>query len=158
MLVVFPLGLFTTAVIFDILFLITKTAILPTVSFYMIAAGVVGGLLAAFFGFMEWMTLPYNSRARHIAAWHGIGNFVIVVLFGLSWLLRSVPANHDPSLLALLPSFAGILLALVTAWLGGELVYRLGSGVDQGANANAPSSLSNKPATASQSRSEKAGD
>ncbi|MBC7805180.1 MAG: hypothetical protein H7145_03420, partial [Akkermansiaceae bacterium] len=33
------------------------------------------------------------------------------------------------------------------AWLGGELVNRLGVGIDNGANLNAPSSLSGKPAT-----------
>jgi hypothetical protein len=31
--------------------------------------------------------------------------------------------------------------ALVTAWLGGELVYRLRVAVDDGANLDAPSSL-----------------
>ena len=35
-----------------------------------------------------------------------------------------------------------MLLALVTAWAGGELVERLGVGVDEGANLDAPSSLS----------------
>ncbi len=37
-------------------------------------------------------------------------------------------------------------LALFTAWLGGELVDRLGVGVDEGANVNAPNSLSGKRA------------
>jgi len=35
-------------------------------------------------------------------------------------------------------------LALVTGWLGGELVDRLGIGVYEGANINAPSSLSSQ--------------
>ena len=35
-------------------------------------------------------------------------------------------------------------LALVTGWLGGELVDRLAVGVDEGANLDAPSSLSVK--------------
>jgi hypothetical protein len=39
------------------------------------------------------------------------------------------------------------LLGAVTGWLGGELVDRLGIGVDEGANPNAPSSMSNQPAT-----------
>ena len=34
-----------------------------------------------------------------------------------------------------------MLLATVTGWLGGELVDRLGVGVDEGANVDAPSSL-----------------
>jgi hypothetical protein len=33
------------------------------------------------------------------------------------------------------------MLVSATAWLGGELVDRLGVGVDDGANLNAPSSL-----------------
>ena len=66
---------------------------------------------------------------------------MIVVLFAVSWLLRGGNANFVPGGLALILSFAGIGLALITAWIGGELVYRLGVGVDPGANVNAPSSL-----------------
>jgi uncharacterized membrane protein len=148
MLVVFPIGLLATAVIFDILYLITANPALPTVSFYMIAAGVIGGLLAAIFGFIDWLALPNNSRAKSIGGWHGIGNVVIVVLFAISWLLRGGAANFVPSGLALLLSFAGVGLALITAWIGGELVYRLGVGVDPGANVNAPSSLTEPSASA----------
>jgi len=36
---------------------------------------------------------------------------------------------------------------LITGWLGGELVGRLGVGVDEGAHLNAPSSLSNQAAS-----------
>ena len=38
----------------------------------------------------------------------------------------------------------GAGLALVTGWLGGELVDRLAIGVDDGANVDAPSSLSTR--------------
>ncbi len=148
MLVIFPAGMFIMAVIFDIIHLTVGGTALPVVSFYMIAAGIVAGLIAAFFGFMDWVQLPGDSRARHLGAWHGVGNFVIVALFALSFVLRLNPKGHVPNLWALLPSFAGALLLLVTAWLGGELVYRLGSQVDEGANPNAPSSLSHEPASA----------
>jgi hypothetical protein len=39
-----------------------------------------------------------------------------------------------------------VLLALVTGWMGGELMDRLGVGVDEGAHLNATSSLSGEPA------------
>ncbi len=141
MLVVFPIGLFATAVIFDILSMVTASPIFPTVSYYMIAAGVIGGLIAAIFGFIDWMALPNNSRAKYIGGWHGLGNVTIVVLFIVSWFLRRGSANFQPGTLALVLSFAGISLALITAWIGGELVYHLGVGVDPGANVNAPNSL-----------------
>ena len=147
MLIVFPVGLLATAVIFDIIYLVTRNPTLATVSFYMIAAGAAGGLLAAIFGFIDWLALP-PSRAKTIGGWHGIGNVVSVVLFAVSWLLRGNNANFVPGGLALLLSFAGIALALVTAWIGGELVYRLGVGVDPGANVNAPNSLTERSASA----------
>jgi hypothetical protein len=48
---------------------------------------------------------------------------------------------------AIVLSALGVGLALITGWLGGELVDRLAIGVDPGAHANAPSSLSDRPAT-----------
>ena len=148
MLIVFPIGLFATAVIFDILYLATRNPALTTVSYYMIAAGAVGGLLAAIFGLIDWLALPNNSRAKNIGGWHGLGNLTIVILFAVSWLMRGDNANFVPDSLALLLSFAGAGLALITAWIGGELVYRLGVGVDPGAHVNAPNSLTDQPASA----------
>ena len=141
MLIVYPLGLLSMAVIFDILYLIFNNRLLPTASYYMIAAGVLGGLLAAIFGFVDWLALPNNSRAKNIGGWHGLGNVLIVVLFIVSWFLRSGNVDFVPDGLALTLSFAGAALALVTGWIGGELVYRLGVGVEPGANVNAPNSI-----------------
>ncbi len=146
MLIVFPLGLLATALIFDVLYLILGVGELGMASYYMIGAGVIGGLLAAAFGFLDWLHVPSGTRAKSLGLMHGGGNVVIVVLFLISLLLRSGIANHTPSTVAFVLELLGGLLALGTAWLGGELVDRLGVGVDEGANANAPSSLSGKPA------------
>src|SRR5512138_2489733 len=143
MLIVFPAGLFTSTVIMDILYLVFRNPALAIVSFYMAIIGVIGGLLAAIFGFIDWSALPNNSRAKNIGLWHGLGNFVIVVLFIGSWLLRRDNVDFVPNSLALILSFAGAILALFTAWIGGELVFRLGVAVEPGANVNAPSSLTN---------------
>ena len=147
MLVVFPLGLFAMAVVFDVLYLALNNRLLLTASFYMIVAGVVGGLLAALFGFIDWSALPNNSRAKRIGLWHGLGNFVITLMFAGSWLLRRDNVDFVPDNLALLLSFVGAGLALITAWIGGELVYRLGVGVDPGANVNASNSMTRESAT-----------
>lgn len=146
MLIVFPLGLLATAVIFDILYLIFGNRLLPTASYYMIAAGVLGGLLAAIFGFIDWLALPNGSRAKNIGLWHGLGNVVVTGLFAGSWLLRGNNVDFVPDSLSLILSFAATALALVTAWIGGELVYRLGVGVDPGANVNAPNSITEESA------------
>lgn len=146
MLIVLPLGLLSAAVIFDIVYLITGDVAFSTVAFWNIAAGVIGGLIAAVFGAWDWWNIPRDTRAKRIGLWHGGGNVVVVVLFALSWLLRLGQEGFVPSPPAYLFSFGGLALATVTAWLGGELVDRLGVGVDRGANLNAPSSLSGGPA------------
>ena len=141
MLIVFPLGLLATSVIFDILYLATANADLATFSFWAIAAGLVGGLLAAIFGFIDWMAIPKDTRARRIGALHGGGNLLVVLLFAASFLMRTVRAAYLPDLLPFIVSVIGAGIALVTAWLGGELVFRLRIAVDDDAGLDAPSSL-----------------
>jgi len=146
MLIVFPLGLLATAVILDLIYLFTGNAALATVSFWNILAGIIGGLAAAVFGLIDWLAVPSGTRAKSIGLWHGGGNVVIVALFFVAWLLRLNEAGNVPSTTPLVLEIVGVLLALVTGWLGGELVDRLGVGVDRGANVDAPSSLSGTPA------------
>jgi len=144
MLVVFPLGLLATAAIFDVIALSSRNPFWFQLSFWMIASGIIGGLLAAVFGLVDWLAIPANTRASKIGMWHGLGNLVVVILFFLSWFLRR-PVIDDPPIAALVLSFSAVLIALVTGWLGGELVDRLGVGVDDGAHLNAPNSLSGRP-------------
>ena len=139
MLIVFPLGLFATSVIFDILYFSRHNVNFGIASYYMAASGIVGAILAATFGLTDWLNIPSNTRAKSVGLWHGAGNLVITLLFLASWYLRRPMLVPDSTTLVL--SLIGVLLALVTAWLGGELVNRLGIGVDEGANPNAPSSL-----------------
>jgi uncharacterized membrane protein len=151
MLIVFPLGLLIMAVIFDILYLLGQSPIFALVAFYDIAAGIIGGLFAAIFGFLDWLAIPDATRAKRIGLTHGIGNVVVVVLFAISWLMRASDPNRLPSPNAFIVALIGLALGAITAWLGGELVSRLGVGVDHGANINAPNSLSGTPADTTRS-------
>jgi uncharacterized membrane protein len=153
MLIVFPLGLLGGSVIFDIAYLITRAGHWAEMAFWMIAAGVVSGLVAAVFGAIDWNAIPSGTRAKAVGLWHGVGNVVVVGLFIAGWLLRR-PAPQSPATLAIALSFVGVGLSVVTGWLGGELVDRLGIGVDEGANPNAPSSLTSSSATAGAGRME----
>jgi uncharacterized membrane protein len=142
MLIVLPVGLFIAAVAFDILYLITGNDSFPFISYYNMAGGILGGLLAAVFGFRDWLAIPAATRAKRIGAYHGVLNLTVTTLMAVSWLMRREGMGYDPSTLALILSFMGIILATVAAWFGGELVDRLRVGVDEGANLDAPSSLS----------------
>jgi uncharacterized membrane protein len=144
-LIPFPLGLLTTSVVFDIVYLITGSGRWAMISFWMIAAGVIGGLLAAAFGLIDWLAIPSGTRAKAVGLLHGLTNFLMVALFAISWLLRA-GAPGEPGVVAIVLSFVGVGLASLSGFLGGELVVRLGVGVSEGANLNAPSSLSGRPA------------
>jgi uncharacterized membrane protein len=147
MLIVFPLGLLATAVIFDIIYLVSDNSRWTLIAFYMIGAGIIGGLAAAVFGTLDWIAIPNGTRARRIGLWHGVGNVIVVGLFILSWLLRRGNPELPPTG-AIVAGLCGVVIAVVTGWLGGELVDRLGVGVDDGAHLDSPSSLSELPAGA----------
>jgi uncharacterized membrane protein len=142
MLIVLPLGLFSIAVLFDVLYLVTGTEEFADVAYWNIAVGIVGGLLAALFGLIDWWAIPRGTRAKRVGLWHGGGNVVIVLLFVVSWLMRVPDYAYAPNILPFLLGLVGVALALITAWLGGELVYRLRVAVDNDANLNASNSLS----------------
>ena len=145
MLIPFPLGLLAAAVVFDIIYLSTGKAGFPSASAYAMAGGIIGGLAAAPFGWIDWSTIPGDTRAKRVGLVHGVGNVAVIVLFAISWLLRANADDWTPSTVALVCSFVALAIAVVTGWLGGELVERLSVGVDEGAHMDAPSSLSHRP-------------
>jgi uncharacterized membrane protein len=128
-------------VVFDIVYLILGDPTFAVVSFWMFTAGLIGGILAAPFGWYDWAHITKATRARTIGLIHGLVNTLVLLAFFVSWWMRySFPAR--PEITASVFSFIGAALALVGGWLGGELVERLGVGVYDGANLDAPSSLS----------------
>jgi uncharacterized membrane protein len=80
-LIVFPLGLFGTAVVFDVLAALFDLPELSTASYWMIAAGVVSGVVAGVFGFLDYRAIPKGSRAQRVGLAHGLGNEIVLLLF-----------------------------------------------------------------------------
>ena len=105
-LIVFPLGLLATSLVFDIVHWITGNGFFSVIAFWMITAGVIGGLLAAVFGLIDWFVIPVGTRAKAIGLWHGGGNVVVVLLFIVSWLIR-LNAQSNPSVIAFILSIVG---------------------------------------------------
>lgn len=128
------------AVIFDVIYYVTGTVEFAMVAFLNIAAGVLAGLLAALPGFWDWLSIPSGTRAKSVGLYHGVGNVIVVAVFAAAWYLRFGDPAHLPTTTAFVLEIAAVTLALVTGWLGGELVERLGVGVDPGANLDAPTS------------------
>jgi len=56
---------------------------------------VIGGVIAALFGTIDWVAIPQKTRAKTIGLWHGGGNLIVTTMFVASWLLRR-PTPADP--------------------------------------------------------------
>ena len=146
MLVVLPLGLFVMSVIFDAMYLARGNVTFGVVAYWNILAGVIGGLLAAVFGLIDWLAIPDGTRAKRIGLLHGGTNVLVVLLFAYSWWTRSNTVDAMPTTTLFAVQVIALLMGAFAGWLGGELVDRLGVGVDDGAHLNAPNSLSGLPA------------
>jgi uncharacterized membrane protein len=147
-LIVLPLGALTTSVIFDLVHLFTGNPEHARAAYWSMLVGIFGGVAAGPFGIVDWLGIPSGTRAKRIGLSHAIATSAMMALFIASWLLRgSQPGS--PSATAITLSFLGLASGAVGGWLGGELVERLGIGIDRDAHANAPSSLSGREASES---------
>jgi uncharacterized membrane protein len=149
MLVVFPLALLTTGVAFDVLHRLREsglgddrgyTGFWAVFAYWLMATGVVGGLAAAPFGVLDWLSLPAKSRAKALGRWHGLGNALVLALFAASWLLRR-DDPEEPGTVAFALALTGLGLVALTAWLGLEMVGRLGGAAEPALGLDAPGSL-----------------
>ena len=96
-------------------------------AFWAMVGGIVGALLAALPGFLDFLTLT-ERRTWRIAAIHMGLNLTIVALYVVNLWLRTqmAPGVGLPiSLWAI-----AVALLLVSGWLGGTLVYERGVAID----------------------------
>lgn len=140
-LVILPLGILALAVAFDVVGLVTDDARLAFAAYLMIVVGVVAGLAASVFGLVDYLAIPQGTRAKRVALLHGAGNVVVLLLFALSAVLRGGAPEDVPGVGAFVLGLVALLLSGATGWLGGELVGRLGVGVDDDADLDAPARL-----------------
>ena len=139
-LIAFPLGLLSASLLFDARAKLRLDSTDTKIARALIGAGILSGLVAAIPGIIDWVAVPQGSRAKSIGLWHSGGNFLALALFAWSWKKRRPNETQPDNSAVALSVVAGALLGL-TGWLGGEMVYRLGIGVDPGANPDAPNSL-----------------
>jgi hypothetical protein len=83
-------------VVFDVLYVWLGNPTFAAVGYWNIAAGIVGGLLAAVFGVIDWLAIPAGTRAKRIGLLHGGANIVVVLAFAVVWLLRGGAIDLAP--------------------------------------------------------------
>src|SRR5437868_7131455 len=87
MLIPFPIALFVSAFLCDIVYWQTATVGWSTAALWLIGAGLVGAALAAIAGLIDVLGEP-RIRALNDAWWHAGGNIVVVLLQLYSWYSR----------------------------------------------------------------------
>jgi len=125
----FPLAFFIGSFVFDVLYLMNDDASFQTTGYYLNIAGVIGGLLAAVPGIIDYLyTVPPESSAKKRAATHGLLNTTNLLLFVAIIFLKKNEAVNFGLLVAM--EAAGLALLFTAGWMGGTLVYRNQIGVD----------------------------
>jgi len=130
MLIPFPLALWATSFVVDVLFYFLRHPTLLVIAKFMIAAGCLGAIAAAIPGFIDWLAIK-NGQTKRVANWHARLNVAALVIFAISFFLRLGSYSELVGRRLTLPfllSLAGVILILISGWLGGELVFRYGIG------------------------------
>lgn len=132
MLLPFPLALWTTSFIADVLYFFSRNGSLLLVAKFTLAAGIVGGVLAAIPGIIDWLEIK-DKEVKRVADWHARLNIIALLIFAASLYLRmnrggAALFNHSMKVPFIL-SFLGVILIAISGWLGGDLAYKHGVGV-----------------------------
>jgi len=98
----------------------------------LVGVGCVGTLGAAVSGLADWQDT--YGQERRVGVAHAVLNTGALMMFGASWLLRRSGSRAAGVTLSL----AGYGLALASSYLGGHLVFRLGTQVNRNAWTEAP--------------------
>ena len=130
MLVAFPIGLFVTSFVFDLISLASGNPALAAAAWYCAIAGIVGGFAAAIPGVIDYLgVVPPRSSGKKRGLMHGSLNTIVLVLFIAMVIYRGSSAAM-PNRVSVLLSLAGVVLLGISGWLGATLVYRNQIGVD----------------------------
>lgn len=129
-LICFPLALWISGFLFDLLGADFNRAALWGAGFYATLGGVMGAVAAAIPGAIDlFSVVPPNSTGRKRGLQHaGLNVLALVVFSSIVW--RRGGPEFRPDALSLFLSGVGVLLILFSGWLGGTLVYRNQIGVD----------------------------
>lgn len=128
MLIVFPIGLLIFSLLCDLIALLSaEPAIWHAVALFTMIGGFIGALIAAMPGFIDFLSIT-EDRTKKVAIMHMAFNLIVVTLYGVNlWLrLNGEEINGTPLVLSLV----AVGLLGVSGWLGGQLVYKHGVGVN----------------------------
>ena len=120
-----PLGAWTLAVLFDIIYLFNRTTTWTAAADLSIIIGVVAALGAAVTGYTDWNETI--DRERRVGVAHGLINTLVLIIYVASLIVRGAGGNRG---LGIVLALVGYALVISAAYLGGEMVFSIGTGVN----------------------------
>jgi uncharacterized membrane protein len=122
-LVMFPLGLFTMAVLFDMGNVFGGPDILGSLGYWNIVAGLIGGVLVALAGAID-LALMRGTQARRLAVLQNLMTMGVLILFAVIAMLRMQSPDRVAGAGLLMVELVALVAAFFGAWYGGEIVNR----------------------------------
>lgn len=132
LIVTIPIGLWSFALVADIMWLWRENPAWVWVAYYCLGAGCLAAVAAAAVGIIDLLGVK-DKGAFHAGTIHAALNVVALILFGVNFYLRTGHGPSTPFPSSRIPfvlSIVGVAVLLVSGWLGGELVYRYGLAVN----------------------------
>lgn len=128
MLIPLPIGFFIGSLVCDIITYYQDPAFFSRMSEVLIGFGIIGALLAAVFGLIDYTSAPMSDGAKRTATTHLILNLVLVAVYAVDFYLRLsnpiVPAGYVLSVI-------GVILLGISGYLGGHLSFVGHVGVEE---------------------------
>lgn len=133
MLVGFPIGLYTSSLVCDLLFALLREPFWFRAAFWAILFGLIGHVAAAAAGVPDFLAvMRERAEARRAASSHLVFGIGLLIVQGLNLALRhggDLPPGGSAGLPLIVNLIASAVLG-VQGWYGGELVYRHFVGVE----------------------------
>lgn len=124
-LITIPIGAWVAAFVFDLVaFFGDDPEVFARGARLLIGIGIIGGLLAAVAGLLDYSVLTAGTRAKRVATIHMVLNVIVICLMSLSLYMRS--RVDDVSVSGFVLSLIALLALSLSGVLGGELAYRFG--------------------------------
>src|SRR3954471_17662026 len=117
MLIVLPLGLFIGAVVFDAIYLWRGSSTAAPGGYWNIAGGVLGGLVAAVFGLIDWLAISAGTRAKRIGVFHALSNVLAIVGFAFVFWTRYSHGQLATTSALFTIEVIALLVGAVGGWL-----------------------------------------
>ena len=119
-LVLFPLGLFAMAVIFDLANLLGAPAIVGSLAYWNIVAGLVGGVAATLASAID-LAFVRRADAKRLGVLRILLNMGVLILFAVILMVRVGDPNRQAGVGLFLLEILALSIAGFGAWFGGAL-------------------------------------